>query len=35
VAERAGFLREGLFRAWLRTPAGRRDTVVYSLLPDD
>jgi RimJ/RimL family protein N-acetyltransferase len=35
VAERARFRREGLFRAWLRTPGGRRDTVIYSLLPDD
>jgi RimJ/RimL family protein N-acetyltransferase len=35
VAERAGFTREGLLRAWLPTAAGRRDTVMYSLLPDD
>lgn len=35
VAERAGFTREGLLRAWLPTSAGRRDSVMYSLLPDD
>ena len=35
VAERAGFTREGLLRAWLPTPTGRRDSVVYSLLPED
>jgi RimJ/RimL family protein N-acetyltransferase len=35
VAERAGFTREGLLRAWLPTAAGRRDSVMYSLLPDD
>jgi RimJ/RimL family protein N-acetyltransferase len=35
VAERAGFMCEGLLRAWLPTAAGRRDSVMYSLLPDD
>jgi RimJ/RimL family protein N-acetyltransferase len=35
VAARAGFTREGLLRAWLPTAAGRRDSVMYSLLPDD
>jgi RimJ/RimL family protein N-acetyltransferase len=35
VAERAGFIREGLLRAYLPTPAGRRDSVMYSLLPAD
>lgn len=35
VAERAGFTREGLLRAWMRTAAGRRDSVMFSLLPDD
>lgn len=35
VAEGAGFTREGLLRAWLPTSAGRRDSVMYSLLPDD
>ena len=35
VADRAGFTREGLLRAWLPTSAGRRDSVMYSLLPDD
>jgi hypothetical protein len=34
-AERAGFTREGLLRAWLPTSAGRRDSVMYSLRPDD
>jgi RimJ/RimL family protein N-acetyltransferase len=35
VAERAGFTREGLLQAWLPTSAGRRDSVMYSLLSDD
>jgi RimJ/RimL family protein N-acetyltransferase len=34
VAERAGFTREGLLRAWMPSPAGRRDSVMFSLLPD-
>ena len=33
VAERAGFTREGVLRAWLPTADGRRDTVMFSLLP--
>ena len=33
VAERAGFTREGMLRAWLPTPDGRRDSVMFSLLP--
>jgi RimJ/RimL family protein N-acetyltransferase len=35
VAERAGFTREGLLRAWMVTPGGRRDSVMFSLLPAD
>lgn len=35
VAERAGFTREGLLRAWILTREGRRDGVMFSLLPDD
>jgi RimJ/RimL family protein N-acetyltransferase len=35
VAERAGFTREGLLRGWMPTPNGRRDSVMFSLLPDD
>jgi RimJ/RimL family protein N-acetyltransferase len=35
VAERAGFTREGLLRAYLPTPKGRRDSVIFSLLPSD
>jgi len=35
VAERAGFTREGLLRAWVPTAEGRRDSVMFSLLPDD
>jgi RimJ/RimL family protein N-acetyltransferase len=35
VAGRAGFTREGLRRAALRTPHGRRDSVMFSLLPGD
>jgi RimJ/RimL family protein N-acetyltransferase len=35
VAERAGFTREGLLRAWLPTKDGRRDSVMFALLPGD
>ncbi|MDA0182160.1 GNAT family N-acetyltransferase [Solirubrobacter phytolaccae] len=35
VAERCGFTREGLLRAHLPFKGGRRDTVIYSLLPSD
>jgi len=35
VAERAGFVREGLLRAWHPTRSGRRDSVMFSLLRDD
>jgi RimJ/RimL family protein N-acetyltransferase len=35
VAERAGFTREGLLRSHLPIPGGRRDSVMYSLLPGD
>jgi [ribosomal protein S5]-alanine N-acetyltransferase len=35
VAERAGFTREGLLRAWMPTPDGRRHSVMYSLLATD
>jgi RimJ/RimL family protein N-acetyltransferase len=35
VAERAGFTREGLLRGYLPIPGGRRDSLMYSLLPGD
>jgi RimJ/RimL family protein N-acetyltransferase len=35
VAERAGFTREGVLRAYLPTRRGRRDLVMFSLLPQD
>jgi len=35
VAERAGFTREGILRAWMPTRDGRLDSVMFSLLPDD
>ena len=35
VAERAGYKREGLLRAWHPTPSGRRDSVMFSLLLSD
>ncbi len=35
VAERAGFTREGLLRAWLPTADGRRDSLMFSLLAGD
>jgi RimJ/RimL family protein N-acetyltransferase len=35
VAERCGFTREGLLRSHMRFKGGRRDTIVYSLLPGE
>ncbi|MFC8733228.1 GNAT family N-acetyltransferase [Luteimicrobium sp. NPDC057192] len=35
VAERSGFRREGLLRAHLPFKGGRRDSLVYGLLPED
>jgi RimJ/RimL family protein N-acetyltransferase len=35
VAEKAGFTREGVLRSHVRFPDGRRDSVLYSLLPSD
>ena len=36
VAEKAGFVREGVLRAHVRWPDGRRrDSVLFSLLPGD
>ena len=36
VAEKAGFRREGVLRAYLRDrDGGRRDVVMFSLLPDE
>jgi RimJ/RimL family protein N-acetyltransferase len=35
VAAKAGFSREGTLRAWLVTRDGRRDAVMFSLLPGD
>lgn len=35
VAERAGFVREGLMRAHIPFRGGRRDSVLYGLLPAD
>lgn len=35
VAERAGYQREGLLRAWLPTTSGRRDCTMFSLLRTD
>jgi [ribosomal protein S5]-alanine N-acetyltransferase len=35
VAERAGFTREGLLRAWMPTRDGRRHSVMFSLLATD
>jgi [ribosomal protein S5]-alanine N-acetyltransferase len=35
VAERAGFTREGLLRAWMPTLDGRRHSVMFSLLATD
>jgi RimJ/RimL family protein N-acetyltransferase len=35
VAEKAGFRREGVLRSHIRFPDGRRDSVLFSLLPAD
>jgi RimJ/RimL family protein N-acetyltransferase len=35
VAERCGFAREGLLRSQMRFKGGRRDTLVYGLLPGE
>ncbi|MEP6910979.1 MAG: GNAT family N-acetyltransferase [Actinomycetota bacterium] len=35
VAEKAGFTREGILRAHTAFPEGRRDSVMFSLLPAD
>jgi RimJ/RimL family protein N-acetyltransferase len=35
VAEKAGFLREGVLRSHMRFAEGRRDSVLFSLLPCD
>jgi len=35
VAEKAGFVREGVLRSHLRFREGRRDSILFSLLPSD
>lgn len=35
VAERCGFTREGVLRSHIPFKGGRRDTVVFSLLPGE
>jgi ribosomal-protein-alanine N-acetyltransferase len=35
VAEKAGFIREGVQRSWIDIRGERRDMVSYSLLPDE
>ncbi|MGH2884403.1 MAG: GNAT family N-acetyltransferase [Solirubrobacteraceae bacterium] len=35
VAERCGFVREGLLRSHMPFKGGRRDTVMFSLLADE
>lgn len=35
VAEKAGFTREGVLRSHTRFREGRRDSVLYSLIPSD
>jgi ribosomal-protein-alanine N-acetyltransferase len=35
VAERCGFTREGVLRSYMPFRGGRRDTVVFSLLPGE
>lgn len=35
VAERCGFVREGVLRSHIRFKGGRRDTMVFSVLPGE
>ena len=35
VAERCGFVREGVLRSHMAFKGGRRDTVVFWLLPSE
>jgi len=35
VAEKCGFTREGVLRAWMEQRGERRDTTMWSLLPGD
>jgi [ribosomal protein S5]-alanine N-acetyltransferase len=35
VAEKAGFVKEGLLRSHMRFREGRRDSILYSLVPSD
>jgi len=35
VAEKVGFVREGVLRSHIRFREGRRDSVLFSLLPSD
>jgi RimJ/RimL family protein N-acetyltransferase len=35
VAERCGFVRESVLRSHIRFKGGRRDTMVFSLLPGE
>jgi len=35
VAEKAGFVREGVLRAHIRFREGRRDSLLFSLIPSD
>lgn len=35
VAERAGFIREGMLRNWYDLRGERRDAVIFSMLPGD
>jgi RimJ/RimL family protein N-acetyltransferase len=35
VAEKAGFTREGILRSHMHFSEGRRDSVMFSLLPED
>jgi [ribosomal protein S5]-alanine N-acetyltransferase len=35
VAEKAGFMREGLLRRYLYIKGQHRDGVIFSLLPED
>lgn len=35
VAERCGFVREGILRSHVPFKEGRRDTVIFGLLPDE
>ena len=35
LAEKVGFTREGVLRAWIENRGERADAIMFSLLPDE